>query len=298
MTNSPLSQHPIFGAAQRLLDSGILLHSREMLERKLVETPDSPQLMERLMDICRQLGDLSAAATWSDKISRLVPNHQEAGYLHQVLSGRVPAMPITEGICPSPFVLLHDFLDAETHRRVFDIALSQLSQFKPLKVRILHGDEAIRSSNAPDRRRQIGIPCGDELEAIILPRITAELERNTRRLQIEAFEPKNVSMELHATRNGGFGLPHRDNLSNPSLILAFAYYFHSQPKAFEGGDLLLFDSDRTDGDHVFTRFTRLIHRDNTLTLFPTACSHQITRVDSRNDDVAHSRFAVVGWVER
>lgn len=80
--------------------------------------------------------------------------------------------------------------------------------------------------------------------------------------------------------------------------LTFVYYFNRSPKAFEGGDLALYDSDVSAGLFSERHFTKVAPVDNRLLVFPSSAQHEVLMVRCASGAYEDSRFTLNGWVQR
>ncbi len=72
---------------------------------------------------------------------------------------------------------------------------------------------------------------------IMLERIKAVLPQVLRKLGMEEFSIAGVEAQITASNDGDFFHFHSDNSSQPvaSRHLTFVYFFHREPRQFEGG---------------------------------------------------------------
>ncbi|WDE98826.1 2OG-Fe(II) oxygenase [Lentisphaera profundi] len=80
-----------------------------------------------------------------------------------------------------------------------------------------------------------------------------------------------------------------------SREITYLYYFYNEPKAFEGGDLVLFDTNRKTGA-CGDEFTRIAIKNNMLLFFPSDCWNQVTQLKSEGADFYSGRFTLNGWM--
>ena len=114
-----------------------------------------------------------------------------------------------------------------------------------------------------------------------------------------ALELSDVIITAH--RDGDFLGPHHDDgwpgLRNGRL-LSFVYWFHDQPRRFEGGALTLSGWNRLSGVISPTGPKVHLEPDNdTMIVFPSATRHELHVVHAP-DDFRAARFALVGFVRR
>jgi len=78
-------------------------------------------------------------------------------------------------------------------------------------------------------------------------------------------------------------------------LLTFVYYFNRRPKAFEGGDLALYDGDAAAGLFSNRHFTKVGPVDNRLLVFPSNAQHEVLTVRCPSGAYEDSRFTLNGW---
>ena len=110
-----------------------------------------------------------------------------------------------------------------------------------------------------------------------------------------------IEVQLTAHQNGHYYRLHNDN-GGDSLAhrgVSFVYYFHSQPKAFSGGELRLHDRQVQDGRLQSAGSHKDIQPlDNSLVFFNASELHEVLPVLSDSTAFADSRFTLNGWVAR
>lgn len=100
----------------------------------------------------------------------------------------------------------------------------------------------------PDWRRSTVI-YDDQLAGV-----AAKLEREIRlrlpevmaALQITAFDIGSFEFQLTSHNHGEYYKWHTDNgtRETETRVITFVYYFHSQPRRFDGGELLIYQSEQ------------------------------------------------------
>ena len=114
------------------------------------------------------------------------------------------------------------------------------------------------------------------------------------------LELSDVRITVH--RDGDFLGSHHDDrwpgLRNGRL-LSFVYWFHSKPRAFEGGTLVLSGWARRDGElQPFGPKVELEPADDTLVVFPSSTRHELRRVRCEPDRLRSARGAIVAFARR
>ena len=119
--------------------------------------------------------------------------------------------------------------------------------------------------------------------------ITARISDAVKKIGTADFDLEYI--ETHATlyHHGSHFIWHTDHEGyNGELAvtrrLAYAYYLHSSPKMFRGGELEFLDG------------TMVEPANNRLVLFDPYQQHKIRRVECWSADFLHGRWALFGWV--
>lgn len=119
-------------------------------------------------------------------------------------------------------------------------------------------------------------------------------------LGIAPFDPSRITAQVSAHHDGDFYRVHRDD-GHPEVahrVVSFAYYFHREPRAFDGGELVLYEYG-TRLDHVETSASVVVApHGNTIVFFPSAAPHEVRPVACPSQRFDTGRFAIHGWVSR
>ncbi len=74
---------------------------------------------------------------------------------------------------------------------------------------------------------------------------------------------------------------------------------NQEPKAFSGGELLLYNSKIENNLYVNAEsFTKIEPRNNSIVFFLSRCMHEVLPVNCKSKAFADSRFTINGWVRR
>ena len=136
--------------------------------------------------------------------------------------------------------VIDGFLGAEASAELLDFALSSEAGFQPTLVYNTDNGSGIR----PESRSSFRF-AGDwktrkkAFRAVIEDRI----EEIVSGAGCAGFRPDMMEIELVATRDGGHFIRHIDTRTKISddptdRIVSAVYYFHREPAAFEGGELI------------------------------------------------------------
>ena len=273
----------------------LMAKARAPLEQQHASNPEDPARLRRLAGLCRALGDLDAAAGYYAALADLPGGSAGDARMADLMRGQsVQGWEDAPGNAV-PFVRMTEFLSASARDAVLSYATENEGNFETLLVAENHIDGSQTGVRADALRSQSGMLLVPEIRAILEAPISAALPRIVPALGIEPFEIRDIQLSLSATCDGGFGKPHRDDI-NTSARISLLYYFHSNPKRFEGGDLMLYDRLEDPNGWDLSRSTRLLHTDNALIAFPCSAMHEITRVTSESGEFRHARFAVAAFV--
>jgi SM-20-related protein len=118
-------------------------------------------------------------------------------------------------------------------------------------------------------------------------------------LRMHPFQLYGTEREIVAHANGAFYNRHIDTATSSSevsvRVLTAVYYFHAQPKKFQGGDLRLLPL-RSSADE--TNYLDIEPINDRLLLFPSWVPHQVMPVVSESVDFKDSRFAINCWYHK
>jgi SM-20-related protein len=192
-----------------------------------------------------------------------------------------------------PHFIVDDFLPPDVHDGLLSRTLN-LRDFTPGKV-VSNG----QVSHLPDHRR--GQLSNDRLGPY-LPAFRSALRSKFSEIYtaigMAAFDIAEIEIRLVAHTDGDFFKVHSDtmtggngNTGSRDRLISAVYYFHRQPKIFEGGELQIFPFDGSAP-------TRIEPRDNRLVAFPAFLLHEVLPVSLPDGDFADSRFSVSCWFHR
>ncbi|HEV7744736.1 MAG TPA: 2OG-Fe(II) oxygenase [Pyrinomonadaceae bacterium] len=143
-----------------------------------------------------------------------------------------------------------------------------------------------------------------EYAGLVQKRLRALLPEVLKTFRRTEFPIANVDVQITASNHGDFFKVHRDNssvepLDIPLREVTYVYYFHTEPKAFSGGQLSLYNSKDGEVENSGEQSVKTITpRQNTLVLFPSFYDHEVLPVRCPTGKFANSRFTVNGWVIR
>jgi SM-20-related protein len=134
---------------------------------------------------------------------------------------------------------------------------------------------------------------------VVLERIKSVLPQILEKLAMEAFAITGVEAQITASNDGDFFRFHSDNGSErvASRSLTFVYFFHREPRGFEGGELRIHDARLEQGSYVSEgSYQTIIPQQNQMVFFPCELLHEVTAVKCASQLFADSRFTLNGWL--
>jgi len=196
------------------------------------------------------------------------------------------------------YVVLEEFLAPEELKELTEYALSHEAEFSLSEV-IAPGANG-SNVDYEHRRSRVLMDAGRH-QNVMLNRIQACLPMVMQRFGREAFPVKNVEVQITASNDGDFFRHHSDcgHGEIETRELTFVYFFHREPRAFEGGELRVYDTRLDNGEYCGVgEAHRIVPGQNQIVFFPSSLVHEITPVRCGSKEFADSRFTVNGWFHR
>jgi len=201
-------------------------------------------------------------------------------------------------VLPAKCVVLDEFLAPAELADLTRFVLEHERDFKTSEVVSPNADSGI--VNYEHRRSRVLMDLA-EYQEIVLERIKSALPQVLDQLGMEDFDIADVEVQATASNDGDFFHFHSDNGSErvASRYLTFVYFFHHEPRQFDGGELRIHDSHLEEGVYVSDgSYQAIVPQRNQIVFFPCEMLHEITPVNCRSQQFADSRFTVNGWLRR
>ncbi len=195
-------------------------------------------------------------------------------------------------------VVLDEFLAPQELDELVSYTLQHEEQFQSSEVISPNGEPG---TIAFDHRRSRALMDLGKHEAVILDRIRGVLPKVLDQLGIEEFPVTHTEAQITASNDGDFFHAHSDDSDEmiASRRITFVYFFHREPRQFQGGELLLHDSRGEGERHVSSRSDQtVVPRQNQIVFFPCSLLHEITPVECPSRAFADSRFTLNGWLHK
>jgi Rps23 Pro-64 3,4-dihydroxylase Tpa1-like proline 4-hydroxylase len=195
-------------------------------------------------------------------------------------------------------VILDEFLSPQEIEELIAFTLANETNFTASEV--VSPSEEHGIVNYEHRRSRVLVDL-EHHEERILTRMKSVLPQVLQRLGMEDFAVSRVETQITASSDGDFFRFHSDNGSDrvASRYLTFVYFFHREPRQFEGGELRMHDARLEDGVYVSDgTYQTIAPRQNQIVFFPCELLHEITPVKCPSGSFADSRFTLNGWLRR
>jgi hypothetical protein len=229
------------------------------------------------------------------------PNPSRPGHTPQPPSGSHGVQPASAavGVLDAPAmvracsVVLDEFLAPHELDEMISYALQHEAEFQGSVVVSPNREGMLDYSH---RRSRVLMDAGKH-EEVILERIRGVLPVVLEQLGMEEFSITRTEVQMTASNDGDFFRPHCDDAQElvAARRITFVYFFHREPRPFEGGELRLHDS--LSGRHVSAgSYQTIVPRQNQIVFFPCSVLHEITPVECSSKAFADSRFTLNGWL--
>lgn len=201
-------------------------------------------------------------------------------------------------VLPAQCVVLDEFLAPQELEELIRFALEREADFSASEVVSPSADGGI--VNYEHRRSRVLMDLAHHQD-VIVARIKAVLPQVLGTLGMAEFAISDVEAQITASNHGDFFHFHSDNGSDRvvSRQLTFVYFFHREPRQFEGGELRIHDARLEEGTYLRQgSYQTLAPQQNQIVFFPCGLLHEITSVNCASRRFADSRFTLNGWLRR
>ena len=194
-------------------------------------------------------------------------------------------------ILPSEFCQINHWLTATEHQQLLAYVSQQALAFVPTST----------ATNEQDYRQSQVLYEFPAFASLIRDRIHATLPTVYPTLSLANFPIADIEMQLTAHNDGNYYKIHNDNGSTDTATreLTYVYYFYQEPKAFTGGELIIYDSQISDGFYIQAdSYQTIIPHNNSIVFFLSRYLHEISPIHCPSQAFIHSRFTINGWIRR
>jgi Rps23 Pro-64 3,4-dihydroxylase Tpa1-like proline 4-hydroxylase len=202
------------------------------------------------------------------------------------------------GILPAKCVVLDEFLGPQELADLTRFTVEHERDFQASEVVSPHSEGGV--VNYEHRSSRVLMDLG-KYQDLILERMKPVLPQVLKKLGMEPFTIAGVETQITASNDADFFQFHSDNGSEPvaSRYLTFVYFFHREPRGFEGGELRIHDARLQHDEYVSEgTYQTIVPQQNQIVFFPCELLHEITPVKCASGHFADSRFTLNGWLRR
>ncbi len=207
------------------------------------------------------------------------------------IPAEIPApAPVNDDLI-SRYAQIDNFLKSAEKNKLIKYVLAKESEFVTTST----------STNAEDYRRSMVLHSFPEFSALMVNRIKAILPDVLRKLNLPSFTLGDIEAQLTLHNDNNFYKLHNDSGSpdTATRFFTYVYYFNRDPKAFSGGELLIYDSKVENNFYVADETFRTVEpRNNSIVFFLSRYMHEVLRVSCPSKAFADSRFTINGWVRK
>lgn len=180
--------------------------------------------------------------------------------------------------------------------------LAALMEFSRQRERDFRQSQVYNPGGDSDsyRRSRVLLDTG-RFHRLISERINFYLPRILRALNHPFFDVSRLESQITASNDGDYFHMHNDNTHAnwPSREITYVYFFHREPRSFQGGELVLYDTKEEVGvSRAIAIRRRVIPEQNCIIFFESSCLHEILPVRCPSRLFADSRFTMNGWLHR
>jgi Rps23 Pro-64 3,4-dihydroxylase Tpa1-like proline 4-hydroxylase len=226
------------------------------------------------------------------------PQHPGGSVTKTVVTGSSVAVRERPEVLHANCVILDEFLAPQELQALTHFALEHEADFQASEVYSPSADKGV--INYSHRRSRVLMDLGEQQD-LMVSRIKSVLPQVLEKLGMEEFTITDVEAQVTASNDGDFFLLHDDNGSEgvSTRHLTFVYFFHREPRQFEGGELRIHDAHLQKGAYVSDgTFETIVPQQNRIVFFPCELQHEITAVECPSQLFADSRFTLNGWLRQ
>ncbi|MEB3341679.1 2OG-Fe(II) oxygenase [Okeania sp.] len=191
----------------------------------------------------------------------------------------------------SRYLQIENFFTKSENQQLLDYILQSKSDFVPTTT----------STKAENYRRSLVLHYFPKFRELIIKKIAEIFPDVLKQLNISPFTIAEIESQLTAHNDNNFYKIHNDNGSpdTATRTLTYVYYFYREPKAFTGGELIIYDS-KIKGKHYVKAetFKTIEPINNSIIFFLSRYMHEVLPVTCPSQAFADSRFTINGWIRR
>lgn len=191
----------------------------------------------------------------------------------------------------SEYLQLDNFLTPVEHQQLLEYVLKHQADFVSTKT----------STGADNYRESVVLYSFPEFSGLLSRRIREVFPDVLNKLGLPFFNIGEIEAQLTAHNDGNFYKIHNDSGSPDTATreLTYVYYFYQEPKAFSGGELVIYDSKISNNYYVQAETFKTVEpRNNSIVFFLSRYMHEVLPIRCPSRQFADSRFTINGWIRR
>jgi SM-20-related protein len=224
--------------------------------------------------------------------------HAELDPVHESRRESTTGMAVMEAeLTRQQCVVLDEFLAPQELDELVRFTLEHEADFQSSEVISPAGEPG--TIDYSHRRSRVLMDLGKH-EQIILDRVGGVLPLVLDQLGLEQFPVRHMEVQITASNDGDFFHAHCDDSQDSiaSRRITFVYFFHSEPRPFEGGELRIYDLPWKEQRLIGGPYRSIVPQQNQVVFFPCSRLHEITPVACPSRAFADSRFTLNGWLHQ
>jgi Rps23 Pro-64 3,4-dihydroxylase Tpa1-like proline 4-hydroxylase len=232
-----------------------------------------------------------ANAGMSHTVASNQAGSNQAGSNHAVAAA---APVVARQVLPADrYIQLENFFPPEFHQQLLDYAITNRDAYTET------GPDT-NSELYKDHRNSLVIYYPQYTE-ILLAQLQQVMPQVLQHLELPPFTVDQIEAQLTAHNDGNYYKTHSDNSSAATATrqLTYVYYFYQEPKAFSGGELVIYETELRNG-HAYAgpNSAIVMPKNNSIVFFPSHYLHEVRPVKCASRNFADSRFTLNGWIRR
>src|SRR5215831_17036902 len=226
------------------------------------------------------------------------PQHPGGSATRTTVTGSTVAVVERPEVLRTNYLVLDEFLAPQELQALTRFTLEHEAEFRASAVYSASAENGVL--NYDYRRSRVLMELGEQ-EEMILARVQSVLPQVVEKLGMKEFNISGIEAQITASNDGDFFRLHDDNGSEgvSARHLTFVYFFHQEPRQFEGGELRIHDAHHENGRYISDgTYQTIVPRQNQIVFFPCELQHEITPVKCSSQRFADSRFTLNGWLRQ
>lgn len=275
---------------QKRSDPQLLLPIVDKLRQLQKQNGTNNTISLNLADCLRQLGKLDEvqniyASLFNDKMVNI-----------EKLETITPKALFRKGFQVSPLIIADDLLDNEVFEKVLQATVDLKDQFAPA----IYGHEKLSDDSVRSGLMLKSFEHASFLHSVssiiyeYLPHIQSQLG-------LAGKASSKLGLTVSAQLDSGHFVPHIDipeEAKGEYNRFNFVYYYSDPESDFEGGELVVFDTDTRADDICYSEqnFTTISPKRNRLVIFPSNFVHSAMPTYVPSGKFEYARFAFIGQI--